>query len=171
MLNQKEATVQAILGTLEARGVNYEMGGETTISEVLTDADKATVRATLFDQFRDGSIQYKPDFQEKVDDDAELKKYISGLVNNWIRKHKPFNNGQAYVTKNPGSRAHSSDEQMRELKKLLIQVKAEGDADTISEVEAAIEARKAEIKPAPKSKPINIDALPEHLRSLVPSSN
>lgn len=171
-MNQRQATVQAILNTLETRGFEYELNGETPVSDVLTDADKKTIRDTLFTQFRDGDITVSESFAEtKLNDDSELKKYISGLVNNWIRKAKEFNNGQAYVTKNPGSRAHSSDEQMRELKKLYTQVKAAGDTDAIAEVEAAIEKRKSEIKPKSAFKPINVDALPEHLRSLVPSQD
>lgn len=171
MKNQKEATVQAILSTLEARDYSYELNGPTPISEVLTDTDKATVRDTLFTMFRDKEVSYKAEFQAKVDDDKELKKYISGLLNNWIRKNKEFNCGQAYVAKNPGSRAHASDEQMRELKKLFTQVTASGDTEAIDEVKAAIELRKSEIKPKASAKPINVDALPEHLRSLVPSND
>jgi len=166
-MNQKEATISTILSVFEDRGYSYELSGPTAVSEVLTDADKATVRETLFTMFRDGDVSYKPEFQAKVDNDAELKKYISGLLNNWIRKEKTFNSGQSYVAKNPGSRAHSSDEQMKELKKLFTQVSAEGDEDTIAQVTAAIEARKAEIKPKAAIKPINVEVLPEALRHLV----
>lgn len=171
MMNQRTATVQAILNTLEARGFEYELNGSTPVSEVLTDADKKSIRETLFTQFRDGEVTVSESFAEtKLNDDSELKKYISGLVNNWIRKAKEFNSGNAYVTKNPGSRAHSSDEQIRELKKLYTQVKASGDTDAIAEVEAAIEQRKSEIKPKSQAKPINVDALPENLRHLVSSN-
>ena len=169
-MNQKEATVNAVINTLEARSIEYVLNGPTPVSEVLTDSDKSTIRATLFEQFRNGDISYKPSFQSKVDDDAELKKYISGLLNNWIRKAKEFNSGNAYVAKNPGSRAHSSDEQLKELKKLFTQVQAAGDQDAMDTVQEAIEQRKAEIKPKATAKPINVDALPEHLKSLVSSN-
>lgn len=170
-MNQRTATVQAILSTLSARGCDYELNGQTTISEVLTDNDKKEVRDLLFNQFRSGEISVSETFAEtKLNDDSELKKYISGLVNNWIRKAKEFNAGEAYITKNPGSRAGSGDEQMRELKKLLIQVRTSGDTGVIAEVEAAIERRRTEIKPVSVMKPINIDALPENLRHLVSSN-
>ena len=48
-----------------------------------------------------------------------MKSYVSGLVNNWIRKYKPFNQGVKYEIKNPGSRKGSGDEQVREMRKLL----------------------------------------------------
>lgn len=166
-MNQREATVAAIIATFKAREFEYTLSGDIAVSEVLTDSDKATIRTLLFNQFRNGEISFKTEFQSKVDDDAELKKYVSGLLNNWIRKAKEFNSGNAYVAKNPGSRAHSQDSQMKELKKLYIQVKASDDEEAISEVEAAIELRKSEIKPKSIAKPINVDALPEHLRGLV----
>lgn len=168
MRNQKEATVQALLQVLEDRGQEYELGGDVPISEVLNEADKKTVRDQLFAEFRAGDVSYKSEFQAKVDDDSELKKYISGLVNNWIRKHKPFNCDVAYVAKNPGSRAGSQDEQLQELKKLSAQCM--DDPEALKEVTDAIVARKAEIA-ATKAKSIAIktDAIPEHLRHLIKS--
>ncbi len=166
-MNQKEATVKAILDTLSARDIEYEMGGDVRVSEVLNDVDKKEIRAILFSGFRSGDISFKPEFQWKVDSDVELNKYISGLLNNWVRKFKDFNCGEVYVAKNPGSRAHSSDEPMRELKKLMTQVAIEGDPEAIAEVKEAIELRKTQIKPKSAIKPINVDALPENLRHLV----
>lgn len=165
-MSQKEATVSVLLSVLTDRGVDYELNGPTPISEVLTDGDKAKTRETLFAMFREGLVTYKPEFEPKVQDDSELKKYISGLVNNWIRKHKGFNSGQVYVAKNPGSRAGASDEQLRELKKLSAQYS--GNPEAQAEIAKAIADRKAEIE-AEKMKSIEIDAskLPEHLRSLV----
>lgn len=164
-VNQKEATVSTIMGVLSERGVDYELGGDTPISEVLTDSDKATVRSALFAMFRDGSVIYKPEFEAKVNDDAELKKYISGLVNNWIRKAKDFNCGQAYKAKNPGSRAHAQDDQLKALKALSSQY-AQG-SDEYNEIVTAIATRKAEIEAEKaKSVTIDVDALPESLRHL-----
>ena len=168
-MNQREATVFAIMATLEARDFEYELNGPVPISEVLTDVDKKEVRTMLFSQFRDGDITFKSSFQFKVDDDAELNKYVSGLLNNVIRKAKEFNSGKAYVIKNPGSRAHSSDEPLRELKKLLNQVSLSDDQEAIDEVNEAIVTRKAQIKPKTAAAPINVDALPEHLQHLVHS--
>lgn len=166
MKNQKEATVETIIAVLTERGYDYEMNGPTPISEVLTDADKASVRECLFTMFKDGSVSYKAEFQAKVDDDSELKKYISGLVNNWIRKHKGFNSGQAYVAKNPGSRQHVGDEQLRELKKLSTQYSDNPEA--LAEIAEAIATRTAELA-AEKAKTveINVNALPDSLKHLV----
>lgn len=166
MKNQKEATVETILAVLEERGVSYEINGDIPVSEVLIDTDKASVRDCLFTMFRDGSVSYKAEFQAKVDDDSELKKYISGLVNNWIRKYKGFNNGQVYKAKNPGSRQHIGDEQLKELKKLATQFSH--DEAAMTEITEAIAKRTSELA-AEKAKTvaINIDALPDSLKHLV----
>lgn len=162
-VNQRTATVNTLLAVLADRGVDYEVNGETPINDVLTTQDKANAREILFSMFREGKVEHKAEFQAKVDDDSELKKYVSGLVNNWVRKAKELNCGQAYKPKNPGSRAGASDPQIKELRKLLAVTEAESDKKAIQE---AIDARLAEIKPESK---VTIDAsvLPEHLKGLV----
>lgn len=166
-MNQRTATVETILGVLANRNVEYVLNGETPIGEVLTDADKKEVRDALFTMFRNGDVGMSDNFRDtKLNDDSELKKYISGLVNNWIRKAKEFNSGQQYVIKNPGSRAHVGDEQLKELMKLATQIGTGNEG--YEDVMQAIKQRKDEIA-ASKAKDvtINADALPEHLRSLV----
>lgn len=166
MLNQKQATCGALIQVLADRGVDYEINGPTPISEVLNDKDKQTVRDQLFQQFREGEVSMSDKFRdEKLNDDSELKKYISGLVNNWIRKNKEFNCGQVYQIKNPGSRAHVGDEQLKELMKLATQIGTGNDG--YEDVMQAIKQRKDEIA-ASKAKDvtINVDALPEHLQHL-----
>lgn len=161
-VNQKKATINTLLAVLSDRGEEYTPNSDYPISEVLTDSDKAKTRDILFTMFKQGEIEYKESFQHKVDDDAKLKSYVSGLVNNWVRKAKELNCGESYVPKNPGSRAGSQDEMIKELRKAM-KVCAESDKPKFQE---AIDARLAEIKPEAKVE-INVDALPEHLRGLV----
>lgn len=163
-MNQRQATVNTILAVLEERGVSYELNGETSISEVLTDKDKAEVREVLFTMFKSKQVSYRDDFQSKVDDDTELKKYISGLVNNWIRKAPEFNSGNTYQAKNPGSRAGQGDEQIKEMKKLL---SITTDATAKQAIQAAINERAASIKVEKSQVEINADLLPAHLRALL----
>lgn len=167
MLNQRTATVAAIMSVLAQRGFEYELNGPTPISEVLSDKDKASVRELLFEQFRVGQVIVSESFAEtKLHDDSELKKYISGLVNNWIRKAPEFNNQQKYQTKNPGSRAHVGDEQLKALQALSKQ--CANDPDAQKEIADAIVKRKAEIEQERgKTVTINIDAIPEALRYLI----
>ena len=163
-VNQRSATVNTILSVLSERGYEYELNGETPISDVLNDSDKAKVREILFTMFRQGQVEYKSSFQSKVDDDSELKKYISGLVNNWIRKAKEFNSGNTYQAKNPGSRAGSQDSKVKEMRKLL-QVTTDPQAKAM--IQEAINQRVAEIKAEKNQVEIDASQLPKHLRHLV----
>lgn len=91
-------------------------------------------------------------------DEVALRKYIPGLVNNWVRKDKRLNGGQAYIPKNPGSRSGSGDETLKNLKLLLTMV-----ADDVKPaVQVEIDKRLEELKP--KAQVLNVDALPADLR-------
>ena len=162
MEKQKTAVINTILSTLKSRGVDYELNGETSMNEVLTSDDKAKCRAILLEGFMSGDIEMSDQAREKYNDESSMKTYVSGVLNNWIKKHPPFNNGQKYVPVNKGSRAGSGDEQIRELRKLL---KLTNDPQATAEINQAIQDRLAEIKPSAVVE-INVDALPEHLKHL-----
>lgn len=161
-VNQRTACVNTILSVLEDNGVSYELNGEICVSEVLTDPMKSNVREILFTSFRSGNVEYKASFQAKVNDDSELKKYISGLLNNWIRKAKEFNNGQAYKAKNPGSRAGSQDSKVKEMRKLL-SVTTDANAKVL--IETAIAERVATIKAKTNTVEIDYNLISPELRA------
>ena len=165
MVNQRTATVNTILSVMAENGVDYELGGEVRAKDIFDQnpSFKKQVHEILFQAFRAKEVIYRPEFQIKVNDDSELKKYISGLTNNWLRKARELNSGEAYVPANPGSRAGSGDAQVRELKKLLKKVKGTAHED---KVQAAITARIAEIKPE-ATITINTDLIPADLQDLV----
>ena len=158
-MNQREATVNCILSALEERGVEYELNGPTPISEVLTPDDKKNVRSILFTMFQQGKVDFKD--SSKLQDTKYMTDYISGLVNNWIRKAPEFNSQVKYEAKNPGSRQGSQDEQVREMKKLLSTVQDQATKDLI---QSHIDNRLAELKPAIT---VNLDLIPESLRHLI----
>ena len=157
-MNQREATVNCILSVLEEKGVEYELNGPTPIAEVLDSNDKKNVREILITMFQQGKIDFKD--TTKLSDDKYMKDYVSGLVNNWIRKAPEFNGNTKYEAKNPGSRAGSGDEQIKEMRKLLSTV---SDQATKELIQSHIDARMAEIKPATVL--VNLDAIPADLRA------
>jgi hypothetical protein len=163
MMNQRTATVQACLAVLKDRGQQYELNGSVNIGDVLTEADKIKIRDVVFAGFKTGKIEMSEESKAKYSDDKALKGYVSGLVNNWIRKAPEFNNGSKYQAKNPGSRQGSSDEQIKEMKKLLGQAT---DAGTKALIQAAIDERQAEIVSA-SAPQIDVSKLPDHLKHLV----
>ena len=165
-VNQKTAVVNTILALLEDRGVDYVMGGEVIMNDILEPTDKEKIKSVLFTMFRANEVEYKESFQAKVDDDSELKKYISGLLNNWVRKNKDFNAGQVYKAKNPGSRAGSTDPSIKAMRQLL---SVTPDENAKLAIQTAIDAKLAEIKASKQTVTINIDAIPEELKHLLPS--
>lgn len=159
MQSQKDAVIKAIMSVVEG----YTINGDTLLSDVITKEEKDTVKTILFNGFRNGNIEFSVDAVAKYRADAELKKYVTGLLDNWIRKYPGFNAGQSYVTKNPGSRSGSGDAKIKALKALL---KTVTDNEVKAQVEQAINERLAELKPEAKVE-IDVNALPEHLRHLV----
>ncbi len=149
-MNQREGVFKAVIAVL---------GEEPTrgVAVKLEKPQKEQVHALLVNGFAAGEIEYRGAVTRE-----ELKKYVPGLLNNWLRKDPRLNGNTKYVPKNPGVRQGSGDETMKALKGLLATLK---DADQRAEVERAIEARKKELKP---SMVIDVTKLPEHLRHLAP---
>ena len=164
MKNQKTAVCECLLRVLSENGIDYELNGEVNIKDVLNKSMLDVVRSEICDGFEEEQIQMSDNAKAKyIGNPTEMKKYVNGLVNNWIRKNKEFNNGNEYVIKNPGSRSGSGDESVKEMRKLL---KTVTDPETRASIQTAIDERIAEIAPE-KVITINKDALPEHLRNLV----
>jgi hypothetical protein len=161
-MNQRFATCSTLIAVLQERGVEYELNGEVCIKDVLTKADKEVVASTLFAMFRGGQIDMTADAKKKYADDKEMKKYVSGLISNWVAKAPEFNNGNKHEFKNPGSRKGAGDSQIKEMKKLLDQVT---DEETRKTIEAHITKRQEEIKPTQTA--IDSSKLPESLRHLI----
>lgn len=133
VLGQKEAVVKAVEGAL---GSNFKPG-ETIVKDVISSAELAQVRQTIFDGIKNGTIQYKGESS----DDKALSRYVNGMVQNHFRKAKELNGGNQYRPANPGSGRR--DEQLSNLKKLL-KTYPEGSSD-YQKVQDAIATRQAEL--------------------------
>ena len=163
-VSQKESVVnevKAILGSSFGAGV--------AAKDLLTDDQLKIIRNNIFAGILNGSI----DFGKDIIDEKEISKYVSGMVSNYLRKSKELNGGLNYVPQSTGR--GSRDPQISELNKLL-KTYTEG-SDEFAQIILAIDARKAAlnaekttvVKEKKKSKEfesINMDALPENLKSL-----
>jgi len=132
-MSQKEAVFSAVTNVC----------GETDGAYSPTKDERASVNQILFEGFRNGTIEYKGDVSALSDSD--LKGYVSGLQSNWLRKDKRLNGNVQYVAKNPGSRAGSTDPQIKAMRVLL---STQEDPTKRAEIQAFIDKRLAEIKPA-----------------------
>lgn len=149
MIKQGEAVFQAVSQTFDSSDAVPE-------TSAWTEAQKESVYGALFQMFKTGVTSHS-----KSPDDAQLLKYIPGLVNNWVRKDPRMNGGTKYVTKNPGSRQGSGDEMVKNLKILLSTI---DDPKHRAEVESALTTRLSQLKPKTV---IDVTKIPENLRHLV----
>lgn len=148
MVKQKDATYTAIVNVTGFKGEG---------KCVTTREQRAQVAMILSEGFRSGSIGYEGDFNTLSDSDQ--KSYVSGLISNWLRKDTRLNGGEKYAAKNPGSRAGSSDPQLKALRTLITQVPEEQK----SEIQSYIDARMNELNAAKVKSTVDFSALPEEL--------
>jgi len=167
-LNQREATFQAITTVLSNSGVSFTSGED--VKGVLTSEHKKKVRDILVTGLKDGSITSTQEFMSKMSTDADLSKYTSGLISNWIKKDSRLNGNKKHQSSGGSSnsnRVGNGDSQVKELKKLL---KATAGTDSEQEVAEALNARINELKVNKTSsvkKSINVESIPENLQHLV----
>lgn len=80
-LSQKDAVFSYILNALE----NKPSEGQK-LKDLITKDIRKVVRQKLFADIKSGEILISKQF-----DDSKLKKYCSGLINNWLKKDSRFN--------------------------------------------------------------------------------
>lgn len=147
-MTQGEAVFQAVQSVMGEQDGKYEP----------RDKQLEAIHNEVLMAFKSGATVHS-----KNPDDAALKKYIPGLVNNWLRKDTRLNGGSKYVTKKPGSRSGSGDESVKAMRTLLSFT-----TDPLAKVaiQQEIDKRVAQLKPVTT---INVEALPEALRHLIPN--
>ena len=145
-MKQGDAVYQAVLNVCGVCDGAY----------VPTKEQRASVKQIIYEGFKSGAIVLSKNY-----DDKELMEYIPGLISNWLRKDKRLNGGVKYEAKNPGSRTGVTDPQLVAMRSLLA---TKSDPTERSEIQAFIDRRTAELKPA--ATPLNIDDLPEALKHL-----
>ena len=164
MIGQKTAVVNTILSVLKDRGEEYVLNGEVNLKDVLTKEDKDKIKSILCEGFHEGEINMTESAKVKyVGNEVQMRTYVNGLLNNWIRKNKEFNNGVGYIPKNPGSRTGQSDEVVKNLR---LMKKTTTDVSVLEEIEKCIQERLLEIKPE-SVVVVDESKIPEHLRKFI----
>jgi hypothetical protein len=156
-MTQKEAVFEAVVNVVTNAGITFEEG--MNVAPHMSRELRAQVNQILVEGFKAGSIELDTEF-----DEANLKRYVSGLQSNWLRKDKRLNGSVKYVAKNPGSRAGSGDTQLKALRALKAHLESKGE-DT-GEIDSFIEKRVSEISTA-KRPTIDVSSLPAELRKYV----
>jgi hypothetical protein len=164
-LSQHAAVVEA---TKTWFGERFRVG--TDVKTYATKADKHAVALAVAEGMMNGEVELSDAAKAKYATSIEslVSKYVMGMVTNWFNKSKELNGGLKYEIKNPGSRAGTGDEQIKQMRLLRKQLADLGNADGVAQVDAAIADRLAEIGAvATKTVEINADILPEAIRHLV----
>lgn len=80
-LSQKDAVYNFVTEALE----NKPAEGQK-LKELVTKEIRKVVRQKLFAAVKSGQVKLSKQY-----DDSKLKKYCSGLINNWLKKDPRFN--------------------------------------------------------------------------------
>jgi hypothetical protein len=81
-LGQKDAVYLFVNQALNAP----DLAPGTKLKELVTKEVRKVVRQRLFAAVRSGEMKFSKQY-----DDSRLKKYCSGLINNWLKKDPRFN--------------------------------------------------------------------------------
>ena len=79
---QKDAVYAFVSDAL--KGIQVPEG--VKVRELVTKDVRKVVRTRLFNAIRNGEVKLGKSY-----DDSKLKKYCSGLINNWLKKDPRFN--------------------------------------------------------------------------------
>lgn len=157
MKNQKDAVYSTVKSVLAEHGIEHE---DFTQLEMPKDLKQQCI-TILVHGFENGEIELKSQ-------QDNIRSYVNGLLNNWLRKDKRFNGNVVYKAKNPGSRTGQQDPMVKNLRILLSTLPEGSEAHTATK--ARIETRIAELK-AEKAKEqvkeIDFSAIPADIRALL----
>lgn len=142
-------------------GHDFEDG--MNVDAVISDNMRKSIIDIVCAGFSKGEVELKdtPSNREKLANPTKLRGYVGGLVSNWFRKDERLNGDTKYAIKNPGSRAGSTDPQLKALRALAVQFKGTP-KETI--IKSQIEARQSAIAKEKASKVVvDISALSAEL--------
>ena len=167
MQKQSQAVVEITKSILGERFVPGQ-----DVKSYATKSDRQAIAAKIAELMLDGQVALSDEAKAKYGESAETlaKRYVMGMVTNWFNKSPELNGGVKYETKNPGSRAGSSDEEVRELRKLRKHLESIGNADGVTKVDEAIVNRLTAIGAAksPSVPSIRSELIPADLSDLIP---
>ena len=149
VLSQKAGVFNAVTSLLADTDRVIESG----IKVELTTSERKSVVLMLCEATEAGTLERKSNKSNQP-----LPKYWEQTLSNWLRKDDRLNGkpGEKYEAQNPGSRTGVGDAELKELKKLLAQVTAAGNAENIAAVQKHVDARLAVVE-AEKAKKLEVD--------------
>jgi len=146
-MTQKDAVFSAVSQILASNNISFT-ANSTNATSVLNRELRAQINTRLVADFQSGSVELSDDAKNKLNDTAELRAYISGLVSNWLRKDPRLNGGTVIATTSSsssnvrGNKSIKSDPQLQALRKLA---QSQVEPSKRLEIQAHIDRRIAEL--------------------------
>lgn len=160
-MKQVQAVVNAVS---EVLGDDFTQES-TVVGEVITPEQKAEVREIVLNGILNGDVAFKG----SLEDEALVKRYVSGMVDNHFRKSRLLNGGSVYK---PSATGTKRDPQLKELNKLL-KTLSPGTED-YTKVQEHIEVRTSQLAEERAAKSIansraqiDTSVLPSHLTDML----
>ena len=147
MKNQKEtvfSTVVSFYGDKFENGMNHTKDNKGLIVDILLES-------------------YDNNEWEVKSSQENMRNYTVGLLNNHLRKDVRLNGGEKYKSKNPGSRTHQKDDQVKNMR-LLLKGFDEGSVEH-TKIKKILDERIKEL--SVEKIDVDVNSLPKELRSLV----
>lgn len=169
-MKQREAVFQATVQSFAEQGIEF-VAGDTIVHDHVTPAIRKTIVDRVVSLFQENQVDLKdtPSNQKKLQDPAELRRYVAGLVTNWHNKDPQLNAGAKYEPKSPGSRQSSTDSSIKEMKQLLKYLESQGDELGAERVKQAIAVRQSELASSktPALPDIDFSVIPDDIKDLI----
>lgn len=146
-MTQKDAVFSAISQILASNNIAFT-ASSTNVASLLTRELRSQINTRLVADFTSGAVEMSDDAKSKLNDVAELRAYISGLVSNWVRKDPRLNGGTILATSTSSSSSSrnskvlKSDPQLQALRKLH---QSQVEPTKRQEIQAHIDRRIAEL--------------------------
>jgi len=128
--------VQAVFNAVSQILGDSFTSNETIVSDVLSPTQKSEVRDLVFTGIMKGDVAFKGD----LENEAAVRRYVNGMVDNHLRKSQLLNGGVVYKPTGVGTKR---DPQLRELNRLLKTL--EPGSDDFSNVEKHITLRTSQL--------------------------
>jgi len=144
-MNQKDAVFSAVVTVLTEASVDFTVG-VTDLGLHVNKALRSKITNLLVQQFAADDVKLSTEAKAKLNDNAKMRTYVSGLISNWLRKDTRLNGGkkETVTRKRASVNKCDTDSQIKALKLLL---KTQIDADKKIEIQSFIDKRIAELQP------------------------
>jgi len=157
--------VQAVINAVTTVLGSEFTPSTTNVLNVITKEQKAEIREIVFNGILNGEVVFNKD----LSDEAEIKRYVNGMVDNHLRKSKILNGGNTYK---PSGNGAKRDPQLRELGKLLKTFEPGTEMyanveQSISNRTTQLHAEKSQQQVANVRASIDTSVLPENLASML----